>query len=279
MTDHLPGSTRIGRTALTVANLEKSIEFYRDVVGLVVRAKSEAAATLGTETEPLLELRRDADAQPRNRNQAGLFHNAFEVTSRAALGATLERIRDRWTLNGASDHYVSEALYLDDPEGNGVEIYCDRPQSAWPRRDDGTVRIGTIPLDLEAVAAESDRAATVPDGTTVGHVHLETTSLEAAREFYVETLGFQVQTEIHGALFVSAGGYHHHLGVNAWAGRSQPRPADGRGLAWVELLVPSTTALETIRDRLDVTGVSVTERESGFETTDPDGVTVRIRIA
>ncbi|MFC7231228.1 VOC family protein [Saliphagus sp. GCM10025308] len=279
MTDHLPDSTRIGRTALTVANLEESIEFYRDVVGLVVRANSETAATLGTETEPLLELRRDADAPPRNRSQAGLFHNAFEVTSRAALGAALERIRDSWTLNGASDHYVSEALYLDDPDGNGVEIYCDRPRSAWPRRDDGTVRIGTIPLDLEAVAAESDGATTVPDGTTVGHVHLETTSLEAAREFYVDMLGFEVQTELDRALFVSAGGYHHHLGVNAWAGRSQPRPVDGRGLAWFELLVPSAAALETIRDRLDATNVSVTERENGFETIDPDGGTVRVGIA
>ncbi|MFC7213088.1 VOC family protein [Saliphagus sp. GCM10025334] len=279
MTDHLPDSTRIGRTALTVADLEESIEFYRDVVGLVVRAKSETAATLGTETEPLLELRRDADAPPRNRSQAGLFHNAFEVTSRTALGAVLDRIRDRWTLNGASDHYVSEALYLDDPEGNGVEIYRDRPRSAWPRREDGTVRIGTIPLDLEAVAAASDGATTVPDGTTIGHVHLETTSLEAAREFYVDTLGFEVQTELDGALFVSAGGYHHHLGVNAWAGKSQPRPADGRGLAWVELLVPSAAALEMVRDRLDATDASTTERENGFETTDPDGVTVRVERA
>ncbi|WP_408958937.1 VOC family protein [Natrinema sp. 74] len=271
----IPDATRIGRTALLVTDLDDMVDFYRDVVGLTVHARSETTATLGADGTPLLVLKRDEAASPRRREQAGLFHTAFKVPSRSALGAALERIRDRWQLSGASDHYVSEALYLTDPEDNGVEIYRDRPTAEWPRADDGSVQIGTEALDLPAIASQSDGAATVPSGTTVGHVHLEVSSLDAARAFYVETLGFGVQTDSRSALFVAAGDYHHHLGLNAWNGRSEP--LDGRGLAWFELVVPDEAVLATVRQRLDDTDIAVRDREETIEIRDPDRIPIRLR--
>lgn len=273
----IPDTARIGRTALVVTDLDAMIGFYRDVVGLTVQARREATATLGVGETPLLVLNRDENAPPRSRDRAGLFHNAFKVPSRAALGAALDRIRERWRLDGASDHYVSEALYLTDPEDNGVEIYADRPHEEWPRAADGTLRIGTAPLDLDDVAAQSNGAAEAPRGTTVGHVHLEVSSIEAARAFYVETLGLRVQTADDSVLFLAAGDYHHHLGLNAWNRRS--RPAGGRGLSWFEFVVPDEGALGTVRRRLEDAGVSVSERAGTLEIADPDGIALRIRPA
>lgn len=257
------------------------VAFYTDVVGLVVQSRRDESesesesVTLGVGETPLLVLTRDERASPRNRDQTGLFHTAFRVPSRAALGAALDRIREQSQLRGASDHYVSEALYLGDPEGNGVEIYWDRPREAWPRADDGTVEIGTIPLDVDDVAAASDESVDAPVGTTVGHVHLEVSSIAASRQFYVDTLGLRLQTEMPSALFVAAGDYHHHLGLNMWNGRSQP--AEGRGLAWFEFLVDDAETLATVRRRLTDMDVSATDVADGFEVVDPDGITVRFR--
>ncbi|MFC6766643.1 VOC family protein, partial [Natrinema soli] len=149
----LPADTRLGRTALRVADREATVEFYRDVVGLDVleRDRDEMRATLGVDGTSLLVVREDLTAEPRDERRTGLYHNAFRVPSRAALGAALNRIREQWTLEGASDHGISEALYCTDPEGNGVEIYCDRPRDAWPRADDGTLRAAGGPLDLESL--------------------------------------------------------------------------------------------------------------------------------
>ncbi|THE66833.1 VOC family protein [Salinadaptatus halalkaliphilus] len=270
----LPAGTTIGRTALRVGELESMLEFYRDVVGLAVQTRGDHRATLGVDDTPLLELYRDETARPRAHAQAGLFHNAFALPSRAALGGALERVRADWRLDGASDHFVSEALYLTDPEDNGVELYVDKPKTVWPRRDDGTVEIGTVPLDLDTLLTQSDGSSEVPADTTVGHVHLEVTSLEAARAFYVDALGVTVQTSVSSALFLAAGDYHHHLGLNTWNGRTEP--AGGRGLAWFEFVVPAGT-LETVREHLAEADVSVTERGDGVELTDPDGTSVRIR--
>ncbi|ELZ27558.1 glyoxalase/bleomycin resistance protein/dioxygenase [Halosimplex carlsbadense 2-9-1] len=271
----IPETAQMGRTALTVADLDETVAFYQDAVGLAVRARSERAATLGAGGSPVLELLADADAPPRGRTQTGLFHNAFRVPSRTALGAALERIRDRGELDGASDHYVSEALYCTDPEGNGVEIYADRPREEWPRADDESVEIGTAPLDLNALVAESDGAAEAPPETDLGHVHLEVSSLGRVRAFYADTLGLGVRTEARGASFLAAGDYHHHVGVNTWNGRTDS--PDGRGLAWFEFLLPDAEAVTTARRRLSAADVPVTDREGGFELTGPDGIAVRFR--
>ncbi|SER73618.1 VOC family protein [Natrinema salaciae] len=277
----LPDDTRPGRTALRVADSAATIAFYRDVVGLRVLDRDGASATLGAGETPLLVALEDSDADPRGERETGLYHTAFRVPSRGALGAALERVRDGWTLDGASDHGISEALYCTDPEGNGVEIYRDRPRGAWPRTDDGSVRATGGPLALADLAtAAADPTPTgpqlVPDGTTVGHVHLEVSSLEATREFYAETLGLDVtMSYAPGALFFAAGDYHHHVGANVWNERSTP--ADGLGLAWFELVVPEPAAVETVRERLRGSEAAVGDVDGGIEVADPDGIAIRIR--
>ncbi|ELZ20763.1 glyoxalase/bleomycin resistance protein/dioxygenase [Haloterrigena salina JCM 13891] len=277
--DRLPAATRLGRSVLTVSDESAMVDFYRDVIGLSVLSREGATTVLGAGDAPLLELRHAPDARPRPTDATGLFHNAFLVPSREALGDGLARIRDRWELTGASDHGVSEALYLDDPEGNGVEFYRDRPRSEWPRDGEGGIQIGSWPLDLESVAAAADDGAgdAVPDGTTLGHVHLEASSLETDREFYVDALGFDVKTASPKALFVAAGDYHHHLGINTWHGRSSPAPTDARGLSRLDLVVPSSEALERVRERLEDAGAAVDERAGGLECRDPDGIRIRFR--
>ena len=221
--DRLPAETRIGRAALCVADLDETTAFYRDVVGLAVLDRDAGRATLGVGETPLLILERDPDRPARGRTDAGLFHTALRVPSRAALGEALVRVRGRWRLDGASDRLVSEALYLDDPEGNGVERYRDRPREEWPRAEDGTVRMATEPLDVEGVvAAASDGNGAgsktlvkrAPAGTDVGHVHLELTSPAAFEAVYVDGLGFEPGMTGPDVRFVAAGGYRHHLGAN-----------------------------------------------------------------
>ncbi|WP_049981525.1 VOC family protein [Halolamina rubra] len=274
-TARLPAATRIGRTALRVDDLGETTAFYRDVVGLETLSESPSRAVLGVADTPLLVLDGTAEVAPRPPQSAGLFHTAFRVPSRAALGDALARIRDRWQLDGASDHRVSEALYLTDPAGNGVEIYRDFPRSAWPHTDDGRVAMGTDPLDLDAVAAAAAGASTVPAGTDVGHVHLELRSLEAFGEFYVDTVGFEQQTRMRDATFVSAGGYHHHLGANTWHRRSEP--ASGAGLAWFEVVLPDAEALDALRDRLEAGQYEPTAVDGAVAVTGPDGIEVRFR--
>jgi len=274
--DVLPQEAHIGRTALRVNDLSELTGFYRDVVGLSVLRRSDTRSELGVENAPLLVLEGDADALGRHRSEAGLFHNAFRVPSRAALGDALARIREHWQLGGASDHGVSEALYLTDPEGNGIEIYRDYPRQDWPRADNGRIRMGTYPLDLGALEAAAGGASGLPAGTDVGHVHLEVSSLEAFRDFYVDTLGFEIQTEASAALFVGAGGYHHHLGANTWHHRTGP--VSGRGLSWVEVLLPDGESLEAVRERLVANDIPSTETDDGVVVHDSDEIEIRIRV-
>jgi catechol 2,3-dioxygenase len=273
--DTLPQGTRIGRTALRVGDLEEMTGFYRDVVGLSVLRTADTTSVLGVDDTPLLVLEGTEDTLQRHRSAAGLYHNAFRVPSRAALGDALARIRDQWQLGGASDHWVSEALYLTDPEGNGIEIYRDYPREDWPITDDGRVRISTEPLDLASIEAAATGGSQVPSGTDVGHVHLEVSSLDAFRAFYVDTLGFEVQTTVPAASFVSAGGYHHHIGANTWNHRS--KPVGGRGLSWFEVVLPGTEVLNVIRERISDSQYTITARDEGIAVTGPDEIEVRLR--
>lgn len=274
--DILPQETRIGRTALRVSDLEEMTEFYRDIVGLSVLKKSNTSSTLGVENEPLLILEADETAPKRHRSAAGLFHNAFRVPSRSALGDALSRIRSQWHLSGASDHGVSEALYSTDPEGNGIEIYRDLPREEWPFTIDGSVRMGTSHLNLTPIEAVAAGNSEVPAGTDVGHIHLEVSSLEAFRAFYVDVLGFEVQMELPAAVFISAGGYHHHIGANTWNHRSGA--VGGRGLLWFEVIVPETSALNVIRGRITDSQYMITEVDDGISVTGPDEIEIRFHI-
>lgn len=279
MTDgstRLPDGTRLGRAALRVQDFRGVGEFYVDVVGLDVIERTDEWATLGAGGEALLELVRDEEAPPRGQDEAGLFHTAFRVPTREALGDALNRIETLWDVQGASDHDVSEALYLSDPEGNGIEIYRDRERDQWPVDANGRVEMGTKPLDLDAIRTDGGWVDDVPADTRLGHVHLETSSLPAARTFYVDTLGLRVTQEFEEmGLFLAADDYHHHLGLNTWNQRTEP--AQGRGIDWVEFVVPNAEAVADVGERMERAGVSVSDLGDGIEVTDPDGIGVRIR--
>ncbi|WP_254278894.1 VOC family protein [Haloarcula marina] len=273
--ERLPAETSVGRVGLTVNDRAAVAAFYEDVVGLTVRDRSADTVVLGDGETPLLELREDPSAPERPRNAAGLFHTAVRVPDRSALGDALDRIESDWRLSGASDHLVSEALYCRDPEGNGVEVYRDRPRTEWSETSDGGVEMATEPMDMEGVRAAAGGESTAPVGTDIGHVHLEVTSLDAARAFYADALGMNVRTNYEGALFLAAGDYHHHVGVNVWNRRSAP--ASGRGLAWFELCLPDEKARTAARDRLADAGYEVRRHDDGVSVSDDDGITLRLR--
>lgn len=230
-------NTRIGRVALVVNDLERIAGFYRDAIGLEPLASDGTVALLGVGDVPLLELRSDKSARRAGPREAGLFHTAFLLPDRADLGRWLKHAaRSRLQLQGASDHEVSEALYLSDPEGNGIEIYADRPRDEWEWRD-GTVRMGTYALDLDALAAAGGADwAGMPQGSTVGHVHLQVGAIPEA-EAFMSGLGADITHRYPGGTFFSWGGYHHHIATNTWNSRGAgPRDFPVTGLAEVEIL-------------------------------------------
>lgn len=227
----LPADARIASIRVVVSDLDRSLRFYRETIGFQLIERRGDDATLGAAGGPvLLELLQRTDAIPRPRRSAGLYHFAILVPSRAALGRAVRRLADqRWSLTGAADHLVSEAVYLDDPDGLGVEIYRDRPRESW-RVDGGQVAMATDPLDLEGVVGEpgAERAWQGLDrGTVIGHVHLQVAQLADAEAFYCGDIGFTPTLRRYpGALFVAAGGYHHHVGLNTWAGVGVPPPPE-----------------------------------------------------
>jgi len=278
-----PG-TSIGAVRLTVADLEGARDFYRDAIGLSELEARDGIVRLGTNERALIELAGDQDAPPRPRGTSGLFHLAILVPSRADLARALQRVAEAGRrLSGASDHLVSEALYLSDPEGNGIELYRDRPREEWPIRD-GVLQMDTLPLDLDGVLGElrrDDAGAGMPGGTRIGHVHLNVGDLSAAEAFYSGALGFDVMVRGYpGALFVSAGGYHHHVGLNTWAGEGAPPPPPGsRGLRQFEVRLPSPDQLAAEEDRLREAGFEPVRDEDLVRVADPSGNRVVLRAS
>ncbi len=227
----LPADAHIGSVSLTVTDLERSIAFYRDLLGFAVVSREGRTASLSANSDRvLLELLARRDAVPQPRRSTGLFHVAILVPSRAALGRSLRRLADQqWPLSGVADYLVSEALYLNDPDGLGIEIYRDRPRETW-RKANGELAMATDPLDAQSVANEPGADGPwqgLECGTVMGHVHLRVSHLEASEDFYCRQIGFEpVVRGYPGALFVSAGGYHHHLGMNTWVGVGAPPPPE-----------------------------------------------------
>ncbi|GGC53501.1 VOC family protein [Haloferax sulfurifontis] len=298
----LTDDAHLGRVALRVGSLDRVVPFYRDVVGLAVeRDRDGSRAVLSAGETPVVVLDEDPDAPERGRREAGLFHLAVRVPDRGALGDVLSRARTRAsdadaTLSGASDHLVSEALYFRDPEGNGVEVYRDRPREEWPWTDDRRVSMDTLPLDLGSLADDAAGADRAPAGTDLGHVHLEVTDVPRSRDFYVDALGMRVRDEGYpGAAFVAAGEYHHHVGLNSWNTRSAP-VGEGRGIEWFEVVVPDAATLDAVRESLTGGGHEFDAvDEDGFDevgsgdddaadapttdsfvVSDPDGIGVRV---
>lgn len=239
----------IARIRLAVRDLDRLRGFYATALGLTELAADGESATLGAGGRPLVELRRDAAARPRDPRGAGLFHTAFLLPSRAALGRWLRHAADAdLSLQGAADHVVSEAVYLTDPEGNGIEVYADRPRDRWARDARG-ITMTTDPMDGAGVLAAADgpwRGA--PDEMVIGHVHLQVGEIAAAESFYAGQLGFDVTYRVPGALFLGAGGYHHHLAANVWNSRGAgPRAPGTTGLEAV-VLRAETGAAPAVHD-------------------------------
>jgi catechol 2,3-dioxygenase len=277
MSSRLPAGTSVGRVTLRVNDLDRQIEFYRDVVGAPTVDRADGQATLLADGEALFELIEAPDADERPRSAAGLFHAAVRVPDRSALGDVLARVRERWRLAGGSDHGVSEALYLSDPEGNGIEIYRDRPREDWDRNDGRTVEMVAEPLDRTGLF-DGDADAALPSGSDMGHVHLEASALGASRSFYVDALGFDVSAAFEGqAAFLAAGNYHHHLGINVWNGRSAPT-GDHRGIERFDVAVPDKDALAATAQRLEESGVTVERSDETLSVADPVGIGVRVVV-
>ena len=274
----IDSETSLGDVVLTVANADSQASFYRDAIGLRELRRDGEIVELGVpgSDEPLVTLVERPGAPPRPPRTTGLFHLALLVPDRAELARALRRVTEAgYRFTGASDHLVSEALYLHDLEGNGIEIYRDRPREEWSRVG-GELQMATLPLDLDGVLAsapDGETGAGMTSGTRIGHVHLQIASIPEAEDFYVGALGFDAMVRGYpGALFVSAGGYHHHLGLNTWAGEGAPAPPpDARGLRSFTVVLPDGAALAATLDAAAAAGVDVDLADGRATVTDPSG--------
>jgi catechol 2,3-dioxygenase len=255
-------ATQVGIVALTVADLSRSIAFYTRALGCTLLQRSETDAVLGAGGRPLVLIRERRGALPWMTDaMTGLYHFAVLVPRRADLGAWL---RHYLTLDfpppGQGDHVVSEALYLRDPDGHGIEVYADRPREGW-RWVDGRVQMGGGPVDLRGILAEASDGDEpwpgLPSGTRLGHMHLQVGDIAQAEAFYHGVLGFDVTARMPTALFVSAGGYHHHIGMNTWHSQgASPAPADTARLRFFTLVLPGEEARRALAARIEAAGVS-----------------------
>ena len=273
----------IGAIGLRVRDLERLTGFYRDALGFSVLDRSPDGAVLGAGGAALVHLEHKADARPDDSRTAGLYHTAFLMPTRGDLARWILHVaRNKVPLTGASDHAVSEAFYLDDPEGNGVEVYYDRPAETWQWTGDD-LRITTDPLDVDSILREVPPTATfpgAPDGLRIGHVHLRVGDVARAEAFYRDALGLDVTRRRHGASFMSSGRYHHHIAANVWhsagAGR---READRTGLSWLALEAADAAAFDAAKARLTQAGTQLAATPGGIETADPWGTRLRVTRA
>lgn len=267
--------TRMGTVALVVPDLARSVAYYTEGIGLRLHGQENAQAALGVGGEDLLLLKEQRGASPVLERRTGLYHFALLVPSRLELAKVIRHLSEtRTQIGGASDHGVSEALYLTDPDGHGIEIYRDRPRPEWPMAQ-GTLQMTLDPLDFDGILGElKGQPQTwmgMAPGTTIGHVHLHVADIRASEAFYVNELGFDLVQRYGGqASFVSAGGYHHHLGINTWAGVGAPPPPDSAArLAWFTIVLPDEAALDAVRGRLEAAGVKMERTRDGWEAKDP----------
>ena len=277
---HQKPSIYVGEVNIKVKNLDNAVTFYQNIMGFQVLEQTEGKAVLTTDGKtPLLTLEQPADVIPKEGKMSGLYHFAILLPSRADLSVFLRHLLQTGYPLGAADHYVSEALYLNDPDGNGIEVYRDRPSTEWTWKNN-LVEMATEQLDAEGILAESDAEWNgLPSGTVMGHIHLHVGDLQKAEEFYTKGLGFNVVSYYPQAAFLSTGGYHHHIAINTWQGVGAPTPPKNSvGLNWYTLVFPNETERENVIKQLKQLGAPVKKETDFYVTSDPSGNQIRLVV-
>jgi catechol 2,3-dioxygenase len=278
-------ATEGGLVSLTVSDLARSVAFYTEAIGLGLLRQDDGTAVLGVSGQPLLLLTERSGARPWPREQSsytGLYHFAILVPTRADLGRWVRHWLELSLPLGQGDHLVSEALYLSDPDENGIEVYRDRPRDEWTWQD-GRVRMGTGPVDISGLLAEAEREGKawdgLPAGTRIGHIHLQIGDIAKGATFYHDILGFDIVARMPSALFVSAGGYHHHIGMNTWHSLgATPAPADVVGLRFFTIDLPDADGLTAVVARLTAAGIPHTRAGDVVGVRDPWGIALLLHI-
>ena len=279
----LPATLRLGAVHLTVTDLDRSVAWYQAALGLRVHRHDVDSAALGDGSESVLVLHEDSTAQ-QPRRSSGLYHYALLFPTREELARTALRLAAaKVAIQGASDHGTHEAIYLPDPDGNGIELAADRPRDQWPTPEQEFSSGGPRPLDFDALLASvagEEASAQVRPGLRMGHVHLHVADIAQGLAFYRDVLGFEVWALLPSAAFVSAGGYHHHLGFNTWQGEgAAPMPAGIVGLRHWTIVLESVDEVEAVRARVRAAGLGSAAVTGGFAVTDPFGMSVHVVVA
>ena len=279
---HQAPSTYVGQVSLKVRNLDRALRFYREAIGFKVLAQSDKSAALTADgKKALLTIEQPDDAAPKQGRTTGLYHFALLLPTRSDLARIVGHFARIGLRFGSSDHLVSEALYLSDPDGNGIEIYRDRDPAEWNWKR-GEVEMAVDPLDFrDLLTAGDDRPWNgLPAGTLMGHIHLHVSELGSAERFYADGLGFEVVNRFGAqALFLSTGRYHHHIGLNTWNGEGAPRPAaNSVGLKSFTLVYPDGAARDQAVANLRKLGVDVTEEDGAFAASDPSGNRILLAV-
>lgn len=284
MVEIIAPATKIGEVELYVSDLDRAVRYYQEGLGFHLLDRVDGQAILGAGENRLLTLI-EKPGSHRASGATGLYHFAVLLPDRRSLARLLYHLAETETaVQGAADHGVSEALYLADPDGNGIELYRDRRRGEWPKDDLGRLQMGTDELDIDNLLLELrggvDPWQGMSEGTRIGHIHLQVRDLNEAEQFYTRVLGFQLmQRYSSGAIFVSAGGYHHHIGLNVWAGVGAPPPPEGAvGLRWFEVRLPDLAALEAIEQRLKDAAVPYEPQEGGILVRDPSQNGILFRV-
>jgi catechol 2,3-dioxygenase len=276
----LPAATRLGRVKLQVADLKRSMDFYWHVLGLRALERADDRAVLGPEGgEPIIELVERKGARPVPRSGLlGLYHFAILLPDRPSLARFLRHLVEQGARPGMSDHFVSEAIYLQDPDNLGIEVYADRPRSSW-KVEQRQLAMATNPLDVEDLLSVADDTpwTDAPAGTRIGHVHLHVGDIDPAVGFYHDALGLdKIVWSYPGAMFFSAGGYHHHLGTNTWARGAPSASVDDARLVEWEIVVPSAADVEAVAESMRRGGADVSRQGSDAVVRDPWSIQLRV---
>ncbi len=273
----LTNTIQLGEVGLKVSDLNASVDFYHEIIGLDILTQGPSAATLGIDGKALVALRHEPAYTASRIHYPGLYHVAILVPDEKDLGQLLIHfVRKGFGIDGAGDHVYSQALYMHDPDGHGIEIYADRDRSLWKVNADGTIETGTFSVDVERLLSlvDEEHFEGLPSKTKVGHFHLEVNNVDKFKEFFVDTLGMEVKTRFHGALFVSKDGYHHHIAGNAWARPAQDfLPDDIIGIDYYSIRVDN---YDEMRESLQQTTYLSRDVEDGFMVQDGNGIWLKL---